>query len=72
MYARDDYKRCICDSWGLGEDDCPQEEGNDIVPDPDDPDDDDPVVPDDPDDDDPVVPDPYDPTILTDLFALLN
>jgi len=24
MYARDDYKRCICETWGRGEDDCPQ------------------------------------------------
>jgi len=23
MYARDDYKRCVCDSWGNGEEDCP-------------------------------------------------
>jgi len=24
MYARDDYKRCVCDTWGEGETDCPQ------------------------------------------------
>lgn len=24
MYARDDYKRCVCDTHGDGEDDCPQ------------------------------------------------
>jgi chitodextrinase len=24
MYARDDYKRCVCDSWGSGAADCPQ------------------------------------------------
>lgn len=23
MYARDDYKRCVCESWGNGEEDCP-------------------------------------------------
>lgn len=23
MYAPDDYKRCVCDSWGNGASDCP-------------------------------------------------
>jgi len=28
MYARDDYKRCVCDTWGNGEADCPQAGGS--------------------------------------------
>ena len=24
VYARDDYKRCVCDNFGDGEKDCPQ------------------------------------------------
>ena len=42
VYARDDYKRCICDKFGSGAADCPQAENNDPptpIPDP--------VVPDD-------------------------
>jgi hypothetical protein len=22
IYVKDDYKRCVCDSWGAGENDC--------------------------------------------------
>lgn len=29
MYARDDYKRCVCETWGTGEADCPQVGGSD-------------------------------------------
>lgn len=54
--ARDDYKRCVCDLWGSGAQDCPtgdfdtsnQERGDGTV-------DPDPVDP------DPVDPDPVDP-----------
>ena len=28
LYERDDYKRCVCDSWGNGESDCPQKIAN--------------------------------------------
>jgi len=24
LHAKDDYKRCICDTWGNGKEDCPQ------------------------------------------------
>lgn len=26
VYVEDDYKRCVCDSWGKGADDCKAEE----------------------------------------------
>lgn len=28
MYARDDYKRCVCEYWGKGEESCPQVTGS--------------------------------------------
>lgn len=26
VYNAEDYKRCVCDSWGAGAADCPQEQ----------------------------------------------
>lgn len=31
MYARDDYKRCVCETWGEGEADCPQASASTVL-----------------------------------------
>ena len=69
LYARDDYKRCICDKFGAGENDCPmaeKEEDSEPEPQPD-PDESSDVEPE-PDtedsDDDPTDPD-IDPALLS-------
>ena len=35
IYARDDYKRCVCDEWGAGAEDCATEEKEEPEPTPD-------------------------------------